>query len=305
MPYRVAVVGAGRWGRVLINSIMRLEELALRRVVTTQSDLGETVGPGCIVSAGWNDMLADPEIEGVIVATPPATHYAIAAGALAAGKAVLIEKPLTLNVDEAERLLSQAKACGGRVLVDHTHLFNPAYRRLRALLVDAGPIRAVNSHGGAWGPFRQGHPVLWDWASHDVALCLDVLGELPVEAAVVGVRNEKQPDGPGGRYELRLDFGSGAVAHIETGNLMPHKQRRFDDLHEPKLSVRDVKAGSRDVVSGDIDYTDEMPVDRLLKEFTALGRWEHPREHSLLLGVEVVRVLARLDEIVAAGAARC
>ena len=291
-----------------MRTIMRLECLQLRHVVTRNKGIGAIVGPACRLSGDWQDALTNSEIEGVIIASPPATHYAIAAGALEAGKAVLVEKPLVLDVTDAQRLLSLTRKYKGRVLVDHTHLFNPAYRRLRELLADAGSIRTISSHGGGGGPFRRGHPVLWDWASHDVAMCLDMLGERPSQFAVDDIHTEEHPEGPGARYVLRLGFGNAVMAHIETGNLMPRKQRRFevhtddaiflfDDLRDPKLSVTEEKPDGGRASARNVDHADELPVDRLLKDFAQAGRSPAQTIDSLALGVEVVRVLAKFDEL--------
>lgn len=307
MPHRVAVVGAGRWGTVLIKTLARLGTFELRWLISRQSELELPPNISCRVTGDWRKALADDELDGILIASPPAEHFAVAFAAIEAGKAVMIEKPLTLQVDQAEKLLAAAQASGGRVLVDHTHLYSPAYRRLRSLVQHATPIRSVVARSGNWGPFRRNNPVLWDWAAHDIAMCIDLVGLVPSEIYLDKMVWREQSTGPGEQYEFRLIFENGVVAFIHTGNLATLKQRYlkvvvsdasfvYDDMAEHKLS-RAVGPDTSDTTLDYIEYTHQLPVDCMLGEFASLCGSSEPGFASLELGVKVVRVLDKLGNL--------
>ncbi|MBI3463580.1 MAG: Gfo/Idh/MocA family oxidoreductase, partial [Planctomycetes bacterium] len=173
-----------------------------------------------------------------IIATPPATHAEIVTACLEAGKPSIVEKPLCLDVGTAERLHRTAQHTHTPVLVDHTHLFSSAYRTLtRHLSRTADPIRVILSEGMALGPFRSHTPALWDWAVHDVALCLDLLGDVPRRVDALG--GPPNPDGRPDAVSLFLEFAQEATAWIQAGRLGPMKRRSLSVLTEHHLYLLD------------------------------------------------------------------
>ena len=112
----------------------------------------------------------------MIVATPPSLHFAMAKAALEAGKPVLVEKPFTCDIAEAEALAALSRRLSVPLLVEHTQLHAPAFRALAALIPGMGGLRAIHARANAEGPFRPDVPVLWDWGAHDVAMCLSLAG---------------------------------------------------------------------------------------------------------------------------------
>ena len=106
---RLGLIGAGRWGRIYIRSIAGMENLALAAVASSNPQTDALLPPGCRLLEDWRAMIALPEVEAVIVATPPSLHFAMAKSALEAGKPVLVEKPFTCNIAEAEALAALSR----------------------------------------------------------------------------------------------------------------------------------------------------------------------------------------------------
>lgn len=243
---RLGLLGAGRWGQVYITTIGELaDRCRLSHVFSRNPETATRVPPSTRVSAEWRAVI-ESDCDGVIIATPPATHAELLEACLAAGKPCLVEKPLCLDAETAARLHARAQAAAVPVLVNHTQLFNPAYAALTAALRDARePIRVLVADDLAFGPFRTHTPALWDWGPHPVSLCLDLLGATPTAVdALAGPRN---PRGEAEMVALRLAFAGGATAWIQVGSLGATKRRQlavftdhlrylFDDTGPIKLT---------------------------------------------------------------------
>jgi len=305
---RLGQIGAGRWGRTIIAALSRLGGVRLTRLASTNPESAAIAGPDCAVTPDWHDMIAAADLDGVIVAAPPALHCEMAGAAIDAGIPVFVEKPLTMDLREAEALLDKAAAAGAVVLVDHIHLFSPAWRELKRLGLGLGNIHMIRSAGGDLGPFRIDAPVLWDRAGHDVALVLDLLGAAPETVAANTVERRTTADGDGETVALRLGFAGGVGAEIEASNLYPRKKRFtavhydretliYDDVAADKLTAEprpdDARCAAPPARAVPVDPT--PPLDAALSAFAAAIRAGTPNIDGLRLGVDVVRVLARAE----------
>ena len=305
---RLGLVGAGRWGRNFVTTIGALPDVRLAWIADSNPLVAAEFTPICPVHGTWAEAMATGGVDGVIVATPAPYHGELVRDALAAGLPVLVEKPLTANLAEAQDLLVFAEAAGLTVWVDHTHLFAPAYGRLKSLARDMGPIRGIVSTGGRWGPFRASTPVLWDWGPHDVALCLDMAGSAPTGIAAERVNWRETPEGLGEILTLSLEFPEGFRAEIEVGNIFPEKRRRFevqfdeaalifDDTAEHKLFRRSEADGVP--IYETIPVAGEKPLIYAVLGFVHALRSGISDLGPLRLGVSVVEVLAACEELLA------
>jgi predicted dehydrogenase len=294
-PVRLGLVGAGRWGRNIIRTIREGEGAVLARVASANPETAGLAGPDCVISADWRAVVQDPTLDGVVLAAPPRAQPGIAQAVIAAGRPVMVEKPLALSLAEAEGLAEMSAAAGVPVLVDHVYLFHPAWRELVRRARSAGPLHRIRATGGNTGPFRDDFPVLWDWAPHDLSLCLDLAGAPPTRAAARLVRRERTPRGVGEIYVLDLDF-SGAVAAIEIGNVMPARVRRFAaEFAETTLVFDDTAAHPLTQAGAPIAVAARPPLACAIDAFVesiSSGVRSHP---SLALGVEVVRTISRCE----------
>jgi predicted dehydrogenase len=258
---RVGVVGYGYWGPNLVRNfsdVAGCEVAAVADLNAERRALATRRHPSVSAVADPMAMIRDPKIDAIIIATPVSSHYQLAMEALAAGKHVWVEKPLTLNSAQAERLVEQADRVGRRLLVDHTFAYTPAVRKMRELVDsdDLGQIYYYDSVRVNLGLFQHDVNVIWDLAVHDLSIMDYVLGEKPIAVSATGMAHV--PGQPENIAYLTLFYPSSLIAHVHVNWLAPVKVRRtlvggsrkmivYDDL-EPseKIKVYDKGLTMRD-----------------------------------------------------------
>ncbi len=206
---RLGLAGAGPWGRRYIATIRDLPGQTLAHVASANPASATLVSSGCVVSTDWRALAVDHSLDGLIVATPPATHLEIALLAIAHGIPVLVEKPMTLSLADANLLAERARRACVLVMVGHTHLYSAAFRGLKSRGATLGALRETRSVGGNRGPYRSDTPVLWDWGPHDVAMCLELFGVAPdALRGKTGRGQHRCRKAPAKRSRSLLQFGS-------------------------------------------------------------------------------------------------
>uniref|UniRef100_A0A7S4NIZ9 Gfo/Idh/MocA-like oxidoreductase N-terminal domain-containing protein n=1 Tax=Odontella aurita TaxID=265563 RepID=A0A7S4NIZ9_9STRA len=242
---RLALFGVGRWGSHLLRNFLAMPTVALMSVVEISSNQRRNIQEQfdlpleLEISDDVDAVLARSDIDAVVVATPAATHYALIKAALENKKHVLVEKPLTLQVAEAEELCCIASSNQRLLMVDHTYLFHPAVQQGRSTL-DKNPLGKLH-YGYATrtnlGPVRPDVDALWDLSIHDIAIFNYWLGEIPAAVSAQGqtwlqanstsANNKRFPHGLSDAVWLTLFYPSGfqATIHVCWGN--PDKQRRL------------------------------------------------------------------------------
>jgi predicted dehydrogenase len=267
----VAVIGCGYWGPNVVRNFAGLEGAEVRVLCDLDASRLAPLArryPAVRATTDHRDALADPRVDAVALCTPVATHYALASAALAAGKHVLVEKPLTDSVADAERLVEQAARAGLVLQVDHTFVYNGAVSRIRSI-VDSGELGEllyVDCVRINLGLFQSDVNVLWDLAPHDLSVVQHLIPERPVWVSAVGARHL-------GRFEsqayLTVKYGGSLLAHFHVNWLAPVKIRStliggskrmvvYDDLApSEKIRVYDKSV----VVSGDRGARDRALVD--------------------------------------------
>lgn len=227
MNRHIAVIGAGQWGKNLVRVFDSLG--ALRAVCDL--DPGRT--QGLHVSdevqhhSDMNQVLADPQVSGVVIATPAATHHELARAALTAGRDVFVEKPLALAPEQGKELVELAEAGGRILMVGHILRYHPAVLKLQEL-VEAGTLGRVEyvySNRLNLGRLRTEENILWSFAPHDVSVILSLFGERPVTVSAHGEaflqRNISDVT------LTSLEFANGARAHTFVSWLHPFKEQRL------------------------------------------------------------------------------
>jgi predicted dehydrogenase len=289
---RLGLIGVGNWGRNYIATLRNFPGAVLTRVASRNPDAAVLAGPSCEVVADWRELLFSRELDGVILTSPAPLHAEQLSAAIAAGVPALVEKPLTLSLDQARHVLRQAEARKALVLVDHIYLFHPAYQELKRRAGLLGKPRRLESCGGNLGPFRASVTPLWDYGPHDVSLCLDLLGKMPVEISA-----ESSTARGGEILRVHLGFPGGVRAALRFGNGFAVKERwlkatfeggglHFDDLRDVPLRERR-PGGSARVVPVET----ERPMNRALRAFVDAIAAGSRDLASLRLAVDVVAVL--------------
>ncbi|NQU61358.1 MAG: Gfo/Idh/MocA family oxidoreductase [Rhodospirillales bacterium] len=298
---RLGLIGAGPWGRNYIKTIGALEGVTLSRLASSNPESRDLVASTCVISPDWRDALKTGDIDGVIIATPPATHAEVMLEAINIGLPVLAEKPMTMSAVDAKAVLAAADSKDSIVLIDHIHLYSAAWEALKREAKALGPLRAISAVAGNWGPFRPDTPMLWDWGSHDIAMCLDLIGQTPDRAEARGIEDRETADGRGQTLALELGFGD-VTARIALSNLHPQKERLFtasfqggelvyDDTADDKLRLK--------TAPGDFGRAPKLgpgtPLERIVRAFAGAIAAGQPATADAGLGADVVRVLEQLE----------
>jgi len=246
----MAVVGYGYWGPNLVRNIMDIPHAQLRYVCDLRTERLAGIRaryPTVAVTESVEDILADPAVHAVAIATPVATHYDLAMKALRAGKHVFVEKPLTDSSIRARRLVDEAERRGLVLAVDHTFIHTSAVRMMRDLAESSlGDLYYYDSVRVNLGLFQQDVSVVWDLAVHDLSIMDYVLPQRPVAIAATGMSHVS--GGPANIAYLTLYFPSHLIAHVHVNWLAPVKIRRtllggshkmivYDDL-EPSEKIK-------------------------------------------------------------------
>lgn len=226
---RIALCGMGYWGRNLARILSSHSGLQLTAIIDRKfTSAGEAtpVVPGAQIFGDLSEALAATEIDAVVIATPVSSHYPLAVAAIAAGKHVMVEKPVCRTADEAADLVARAEAAGVTLMVDHTFLFHPAVRTLGALKTSGtlGKVSYYDSQRINLGLFQPDVNVLWDLAPHDLSIIDHLFNSEPVEIEASGYCHVN-PLSPDIGY-ITLHYPSAVVAHLNLSWMSPVKVRR-------------------------------------------------------------------------------
>lgn len=309
---RIAVVGLGQWGRNLVRNAHALGALAM--VYDDAPAVREAFAvshPDVRVAGAVEDIWSDSCIEGVMIATPAATHGALAAAGIDAGKHVFVEKPLCLDIGEAMRLKAQSEKAGRVLMVGHLLLYHPAFRALSKAASSGalGTLRYIYANRASLGRIRREENALWSFAPHDISMILTLAGRMPFSVACSG--GQFLAVGVADTTLSHLDFGTALQAHIFVSWLHPYKDQRlvvigsdamvvFDDVEQgaQKLRLYRHKAqwdGNIPIVTrADVEpvpYEGAEPLRLECEAFLAAMRGERQPPSDGEEGIRVLRVL--------------
>lgn len=292
---RLGLVGAGQWGRICIRALAGIEGVRLAAVASRNPEIRSLTPEACAVYADWPALLAAGGLDGLVIATPPATHAEIAMAALRRGLAVFVEKPLALSVNDAQALDQAAAQLKSRVFfTDHIHLFSPAYRALKRLAQEAGPILSMEGLAGNHGPYRPDTSVLWDWAPHDAAMMIDLMGRAPDTVAARRIERRKVAGGTG--ETIRIELGFGDCAGGATLGTLTDKVRRFTVTCRDATLVYDDLAAAKLTRDGvPVRLAATPPLTAALTDFADAIRDGRRHVDGLDLGIKVVEILAQAE----------
>jgi predicted dehydrogenase len=240
-PTRIGIIGCGYWGPNLIRNfveipgseVVAVSDLRQERLAHIKSRF-----PGIKVTQDY-ETLFHMDLDGVVIATPPATHYQLARECLLHDLAVMVEKPLALSSGECVDLIRLAKLKGLALMVGHTFEYNPAVRTLRRIVQsgELGQVYYVDAVRVNLGLYQRDLSVVWDLAPHDLSMILFLLEQEPISVSATG-----------GSYVLRgvhdiaylhLVFPGGVIAHVHVSWLDPCKVRRLTVVGSRKMAVFD------------------------------------------------------------------
>ncbi|MDR0620428.1 MAG: Gfo/Idh/MocA family oxidoreductase [Deltaproteobacteria bacterium] len=259
----VAVLGAGYWGRNLVRDFWELG--ALKAVYDpdprVQAELAVAY-PGLVIVDSTRAILGDEKIQALAIATPAPTHAALTLEALAAGKDVLVEKPLALSVEDGEAMVAEAKRRKRILMVDHLLNRHPAYVELKKMARGGalGRILTLWSRRHNFGRIRKDENVSWSFAPHDVAMILGLVGQSPLRVEATGAAY--LTDGVEDIVEGALFFPDNVTAHLSVSWLSPNKEQRLAIVGTKKMATFDDTApweGKLVLYDHKVDWKNQTP----------------------------------------------
>ena len=239
---RIAIVGLGYWGPNLVRCLHDIDDVEVAWVCDLRNDLLHQVGrryPAVARTTDYADILDDPTVDGVVIATPVSTHYALAHRALEAGKHVFVEKPLAASSVEAEALMVEASKRDLVLMPGHTFLYSPPVQTIKQMLDarELGEIYFISTSRVNLGLHQTDVSVTWDLGPHDFSILRYWLGENPAYVSALS-RGCVFPDTPDVAF-INLEFPSATIAHVELAWLAPSKLRRTTIVGSEKMIVYD------------------------------------------------------------------
>jgi UDP-2-acetamido-3-amino-2,3-dideoxy-glucuronate N-acetyltransferase len=265
MNKKIAVIGCGYWGKNLVRNFYELNvlhticDLEPKRVESLKKkyqDISE--------SYDYKNLLTNPEIQAVAIATPVISHYKIAKEALCSNKDVFVEKPLAMNYEEGEELVALARERERILMVGHILEYHPITVKLKEMVKSGefGNMKYIYSNRLNLGKFRKEENILWSFAPHDISIILSLLEETPTHVSAHG-----------GNYldaniadvtVTSLDFPSGVRAHIFVSWLHPYKEQKLVVIGGKKMALIDNVNSQGKIYLYDhkIDWIDRIPIPR-------------------------------------------
>jgi predicted dehydrogenase len=318
---RVGVAGLGYWGPNLARNFALLPGAELRWLCDGSPVALERQAaryPGTRVTDDLDDLLGDPELDAVVLATPVPTHAALATRVLEAGKHCFVEKPLALTASDAERAVDAARRGDRILMVGHLLQYHPGVNLLKEIATsgELGDIHYIYGNRLNLGQLRSDENALWSLGAHDVSVLLHLADEEPYEMQARG--ESYMREGVEDVVFGFLRFPSGVAAHLHLSWLDPHKERRFTVVGSRKMATFDDMDPERKVTvydkgfdqkadtygeyitrSGDI-WSPRVPNDEPLR-LECQHFLECVREHRTPIsdgesGLRVVRVLEGLQQ---------
>jgi len=325
---RVGIVGLGYWGPNVARNVVNGARTELSWACDLRSELLDAFEerfPGTKTTTRYEEMLADPQLEAVAIATPVSSHYRIAVAAIEAGKHVFVEKPLTASSDEARDLIARAERKGVVLMPGHTFLYSPPVLKIKELIDEGalGDIYFISMSRVNLGLHQPDVSVVWDLGPHDFSILRFWLGTRPSEVSAL-TRACVLPDTPDVAF-INARYETGTIAHLELSWLSPSKLRRtaivgsekmvvYDDTSNEPVRIFDSGASlpdpetygeyrlsyrTGDIVSPKIEATEPLTLELL--DFCAAVLDGSPLRSTPAIGLDVVQTIEAVERSLAAG----
>jgi predicted dehydrogenase len=325
-PVRIAVIGLGYWGPNLVRNLHALPAADVVCVCDVRADALAAMAlrfPAVAQTTRVEDVLQDPAVEAVAIATPVSTHFELAAAALRAGKHVFVEKPLAASSEGALELIRLAEPDGLVLMPGHTFLYSPPVNLVRELIHsgELGEIYFISTSRVNLGLHQPDVSVIWDLGAHDLSILRYWLGEMPAEVSALS-RGCIIPGTPDVAF-ISLRFASETIAHVELSWLAPSKLRRtaivgsrkmvvYDDTSNEPVRVFDsgvtapapetfgeyqLTYRTGDIISPRVDVLEPLSLE--LDDFCGSVRGRTEPRSSAAIGLDVVRIIEAVDRSLA------
>jgi len=318
---KVALIGFGYWGTNILRNVLLNTDFQMISIVDLDGNrlkAAQQLACNLKITSDVEQVINDPNIDAVIIATPVTTHFALAYQALSKGKHVLIEKPMCTTVDECHELIALAKQFNVVLMVDHTFIMTDVVQKIYKIYKDGllGKVHVFDSMRTNFGSFREDVNVMWDLAPHDFSIIDYIFNEEPfhVESSGHSHLNNHLPD----VAYLTMYYASGMVARVNVSWISPVKVRRitiggthkmlvWDDLHlEEKIKIynknifyknhpRNAQSNLSEYLAHDVlsvCVSEKEALQKVIEHFSQVIR---KKEESLMDGRRGLRVVRLLE----------
>ncbi len=238
----IAVTGAGGWGKNLIRTFYNLNGACLKKICDNNEETlkkSAALYPDVDTTLSFDEIINDPEIEAVVLATPAETHFALACAAVDKGKHLFTEKPLTLSPEDSEKLVEITNKSDKLLMVGHLLLFHPAVKMLKEIIDsgDLGEIYCIYSDRLNLGKVRKVENAWWSLAPHDISVFNYLLGSAPEKISAQGqcfIQDDVED-----LVFATLNYPGKTIAQAHVSWLDPHKMRKLTIVGSKKMAVFD------------------------------------------------------------------
>jgi predicted dehydrogenase len=288
----IGIIGYGYWGPNLVRNFMETPGAAVRAVADLDSRKLETVQrryPTVKVTTDFIDLVKDPAIHAIAIATPVSSHFELAMAALKAGKHVWVEKPVTETSLQARKLLEEAERRNLTLIVDHTFIYTGAVKKMREIVAsgELGSVYYYDSIRVNLGLFQRDVSVIADLAVHDFSILDFLLGEHPVAVSASGMNHF--PGTPENLAYITLFYDSGTIGHANVNWLAPVKVRQILLGGSKKMIVYDDLQASEKIKVYDsgVSFTDDpQKIYQLRVGYRSGDMWAPKLEVTEALSIE-------------------
>ena len=303
---QIGIIGLGRWGKNILKTVLKIENINLAAVSTRNKDLFIKIPKTCKIFNNWEELINNSFLDGVIISTPTETHFKIAQKALNKGINTLVEKPLTLNLEESEILRSISNEKKILLMTEFTQIYNPKFQKLQNNIYLAGNLKSITTEAGNYGPFRKKTPVLFDWGSHELSILISLLGSYPIKINAQKIDERHNENGDESNWEILCEFKN----KVKTKSIIGNSKEKIREIivsgDKGVLYLNDIDQNSlrfynseefsqqkkQQIKLIEIENKREPLLIALNSFFDAIRNKEY-NHWSLNLGVEITKLLSK------------
>ncbi len=295
----IALISLGYWGKICVKTLSTLSNIKLKYIVTSQSQPKDIL-PTIELLPSWKHLLDKQDIDGVIIASPSATHYEIAKAFIQKNIPVFIEKPMTLCVKQAEELYQLEKKFSCPVVVDHILLFSPAFRVISDYIKTSNlNIHEISFTAGKYKPYPHDVSMLWEWAPHDLAMCFNLING-PLE--IKDITQQKKQIDTNYCQEINLTAQvKSAKIKFKWSTLLETPTRKmiiqcsdrrieFNDKTEHKVTI--IHANNE---VEHLNYSSKLALTAAFEHFSECIKKQTPSFTNTTLGLNVVSTISQIN----------
>lgn len=269
---KIGVIGYGYWGPNLVRNFSAVKDATVKYVADSRIErlnIVKSIYPTIITTQNADELFNDKDLDAVLIATPVFGHYELAKKALLSGKHVVIEKPMTATVAEANELIDLAQKNNKVLMVDHTFLYTGAVQKIKLLISinELGKLNYYDSTRINLGLFQPDVNVVWDLAPHDISILYHLTDERPISLCATGVAHLN--NGIENIAYVTLNFQSNMIAHFSCSWSSPVKIRKILVGGDKKMVLFDDNEITEKVKVYDTGYSakDDEEKQRILIDY--------------------------------------